>query len=418
MLATLTRTLVFLFAMPVATIAAQIATDTEAPALPAPTGAFVVGRVTVHLTDTARTEPLAPEPRFRELMVDVWYPAEGVDGVAAPYLDSAVLAQLDNVRYYLRGATDALKDGRVRTHAVQAAPFARALERAPILIFSHGGGEMRETYTAQLVDLASHGYVVAAITHTYDAAIAVFPDGRRVPYAAARWPKPTTSSIEGLPPGQEPSRDRLRWWADDIRFVLDQLIGARIEAPFAGHLDAARVGAFGHSAGGQAAAHACQLDTRLRACLNQDGLAARTPYFLDAEARGMDQPFMVIARAAPTTLPTDEELAQMGMTRAQADALSTRLDARRDAAMHKTGGGYWVELDSAGTTHADFGDLPLLQALNAQDAATRAQFIDVVRRYTRGFFDAALAAARPGTVVTQPPSPLVLSVRHYPADVR
>jgi hypothetical protein len=47
--------------------------------------------------------------------------------------------------------------------------------------------------------------------------------------------------------------------------------------PFAGHLDFSRVGAFGHSFGGMAAAHACQIDRRIKACLNQDGLAAMQP---------------------------------------------------------------------------------------------------------------------------------------------
>ena len=73
---------------------------------------------------------------------------------------------------------------------------------------------------------------------------------------------------------------------------------------FAGHLDLSRVGVFGHSAGGQAAAHACQID-RLRACLNQDGLSGFAPYYLDASGWGMDQAFMLIIRA-PRTDPPDE----------------------------------------------------------------------------------------------------------------
>src|SRR5262249_9173890 len=85
---------------------------------------------------------------------------------------------------------------------------------------SHGGGELRETYTAQLEDLASHGYAVAAITHTYDSALAIFPDGRHVVLAPKRWPPATTSTIEGLPLSEEANPERLQWWADDIRFVL------------------------------------------------------------------------------------------------------------------------------------------------------------------------------------------------------
>src|SRR5260370_42058984 len=56
-------------------------------ALPPPTGPFGVGRVTVHWTDTSRVEPLAADRAYRELMVDVWYPADSAAGPAAEYLD-------------------------------------------------------------------------------------------------------------------------------------------------------------------------------------------------------------------------------------------------------------------------------------------------------------------------------------------
>jgi predicted dienelactone hydrolase len=44
-----------------------------------------------------------------------------------------------------------------------------------------------------------------------------------------------------------------------------------LRAPFAGHLDLSRIGVFGHSIGGMAAARACQIDYRIRACSDQDG---------------------------------------------------------------------------------------------------------------------------------------------------
>lgn len=46
--------------------------------LPAPSGPFSVGRVTYALVDLSRPEPLAHQDQaHRELMVDVWYPAQG-----------------------------------------------------------------------------------------------------------------------------------------------------------------------------------------------------------------------------------------------------------------------------------------------------------------------------------------------------
>jgi len=317
-----------------------------------------VGRVTVHWTDRSRVEPLAPDRSPRELVVDVWYPADSAAGPAAEYLDPSAFEQpfsAERLKRYLRTAYDAIRGGLVRTHGVRGAPFARSAKRSPVLIFSHGGGEARETYTAQLEDLASHGYVVAAITHTYEAVLAVFPDGRHVVSSSKRWPARTSSQP------REANPDRLRWWADDIRFVLNELgrenrIGSS-RLPFAGRLDLARVGAFGHSAGGQAAAHACQIDRRLRACLNQDGFTSMAPFYLDARGWGMDQAFLLIARGHPKYPPTDKELEAMKMTRPQAEALVERLKARQDAILRSTGkGSYRVFLEDATTKHADFGD--------------------------------------------------------------
>jgi predicted dienelactone hydrolase len=380
--------------------------------LPAPTGRFQIGRVTVHWTDTSRVEPVAPTRGPRELRIDIWYPADATataDGLArasapaltpARYIDPSAFDQPESAKRLqgvLRGAYDAVREGRVRTHAFEGVRFARGIRRAPVLIFSHGGGEARETYSAQLEDLASHGYVVAAISHTYESVLTMFPDGRHVPLASGRWPEPTTSEIEGLPPDQEANPARLRWWADDIRFVLDELTRANQgragapRLPFAGRLDLQRVGAFGHSAGGQAAATACQLERRLRACLNQDGLSAMAPYYLDANGWGMDQAFMLIVRSPPREELKDEELAAMKMTRAQVHAILARLDARQQAALINTGrGGYRVLIEAAPTTHGDFTDLPMLQSTTAAEMETRARMLGTVRLVTRAFFDKTL----------------------------
>src|SRR5262249_39461725 len=156
-------------------------------------------------------------------------------------------------------------------------------------IFSHGFGTVSRIYTAQLEELASHGYVVAAITHPYDAMLTVFPDGRRVAFNNAGWKAASGSEEQAI----AYENGRLEGWANDIRFVRNELgrhnrTGAP-GLPIAGHLDLTRVGAFGHSAGGRAAARACQIDRRLRACVNQDGLARFAPFYLSAQGWGMDQ---------------------------------------------------------------------------------------------------------------------------------
>jgi pimeloyl-ACP methyl ester carboxylesterase len=248
--------------------------------------------------------------------------------------------------------------------------------------------------------------------------LAIFPDGRHAVLMPNRWPPPKVSLIQGLPPSQEANPDRLRWWADDIRFVLNQLgrenrIGSS-RLPFARRLDLARVGAFGHSAGGQAAAHACQIDRRLGACLNQDGLSGFAPYYLDGRGWGMDQAFLLIERAADTAPPTDEELAAMKMTRSQADEVLARLKARHDAALRNTGkGSYWVVLENKTTTHADFTDLPLLQARDAAEADKRIRILGVVRSYTRAFFDQNLKGMKSTVLDHNVASEFVVAVQRF-----
>src|SRR5215471_12245700 len=58
-------------------------------ALPPATGRFAVGKITVHWTDESRIEPLSADHEPRELMVDIWYPAEPSHAAPGAYLDAA-----------------------------------------------------------------------------------------------------------------------------------------------------------------------------------------------------------------------------------------------------------------------------------------------------------------------------------------
>ena len=47
----------------------------------------------------------------------------------------------------------------------------------PLVIFSHGLGGNRTQNTIIIEELASHGYVVIAIEHAYDANVSIFNNG-------------------------------------------------------------------------------------------------------------------------------------------------------------------------------------------------------------------------------------------------
>ena len=374
---------------------------------------------THHWKDPSRGDVLAADPATRrELVVDVWYPAERpAEGRPAEYLpDLKALQRVvgeKGLRDHFRSAYAAVVSGPA-THAVEGAPFARRLKHCPLLIFSHGFGMLSRAYTAQLEDLASHGYVVAAIAHTYETLATVFPDGRVAAFADGPWKANSGSEETSIAYGNL----RQREWAADMRFVLDMMSreGAgrgSVAAPFAGHLDLATVGVFGHSAGGRAAAAACRDDRRFRACLNQDGLARNQPYDR-GNGPGLTQPFLLFMRPRPAGLPPDEELARMGLTRETAAALIRQLDAEQDATMEKTGrGSYRVLLSMPGVSHDSFSDLPVLAA--GGDIAKREEAVrnlPTIRTYTRAFFDKSLRGA-PQTVLDRDAAPGV-KVERFP----
>jgi predicted dienelactone hydrolase len=66
----------------------------------------------------------------------------------------------------------------VRTNAAVDATPARIPRGHPLAVLSPGFTNSRSTLTALAEDLASHGYVVAGIDHTYESHATAFPDGR------------------------------------------------------------------------------------------------------------------------------------------------------------------------------------------------------------------------------------------------
>jgi len=366
--------------------------------LPTPTGPFPVGRVTYHWIDSARREPLASvSPAYRELMVDVWYPAETISGHApAPYLPDLPSAEKllgeTDVRKQFGAAYAQMLKGRLHTHAQEEAAFASGLTRRPLLIFSHGLGVLKTSYTAQLEDLASHGYVVAAIAHTHDTALVAFPDGRVIRFEQERRRAASGSERASI----QYQDGRMKVGATDIRFVIDQLTRydreAEFQAPFESHLDLGRIGAFGHSDGGRAAALACQTDTRVRACLDMDGVADNLPFYRDVQGKTMSQPFLLFVRKRKSGTPTDEELAKMGYSLEELEKLIKSVDKKQDELLRgMPAGSYRVTLATAGVNHMSFSDSPLLEA--AEDDAQYANSLrnsEIVRAYTRAFFDKTL----------------------------
>ncbi|HYQ65952.1 alpha/beta hydrolase family protein [Actinophytocola sp.] len=230
-----------------AVLVAPARAEPDVLVLPAPTGPHPVGVQRLHLVDVDRPDPWVPGGP-RELMVSVWYPATAARGARVPYA-SAEESRLLLDLYGITGVpADALT--RVRTHARAGAPPVR--HRFPLVVLSPGLAFPRWTLTTLAEDLASRGYVVAGIDHTYEGAAVTFPDGR-----VAR-----CVVCDGGASGAAIVASRVR----DISFVLDHVL-----ARYRNMVDANRIMAAGHSIGGAAAAATMLADPRVDAGTNLDG---------------------------------------------------------------------------------------------------------------------------------------------------
>ncbi|MGW4807682.1 alpha/beta hydrolase family protein [Kitasatospora sp. NPDC004272] len=243
-----------------------------APVFPAPSGPYAVGTRVLQWTDPDRPETFTADPDDRRtLVVQLWYPARespaGTPG--APYLGRTG-AEARTVAGALAagaGLPGFLFDdaARARGRAVAGAPVADGAERFPVVLFSPGSGGARTQNTAWAQELASHGYLVAALDHPYDSAAVVLDDGRTV--------RSATSSTGDRDADEKLAADWTAVRAADLGFVLTRLEGLDHDGadPLAGRLDTGRVAAAGHSMGGAAALQAARRDARIGAVIDLDG---------------------------------------------------------------------------------------------------------------------------------------------------
>src|SRR5690606_1288309 len=129
---------------------------------PAPSGPYQIGTVTYHWVDGGRAEIYTANPDDRrELMVQIWYPAQAdPTSPRAPYIQDAqaLAAALARVRHLPSFLLGNLK--YVTTNAFPSAPVAGSGQRFPVLLFLEGTTGFRQMNTFQVEELVSHGYIV------------------------------------------------------------------------------------------------------------------------------------------------------------------------------------------------------------------------------------------------------------------
>lgn len=368
--------------------------------LPKPTGEFRVGTKTFHFVDSSREDTFTEQKDDkRELMVQVWYPAAKSGGSD----EKSTIFPRDKklFRTYMEAYSGQLGLPAValdywkysRAHSYADAELLPADRPYPVVLLSHGMGTGRLLHTSQAENLASHGFIVFAIDHTYSTFATAFPDGRVTGFLT----EPSQTRF------YEDSRSILQVWNKDISFVVDQLEKLNsgvIASPFEGMLDMDNLGVMGHSFGGAAAFEAVYSNPRIKAGVDMDGTLLVT--------RGRDdinKPFLFIEseefvrvnreQAKYRTTPiTDEELKSLRFTREQFETIlaNRELELKLIDRVAQQGGGKAISIE--GTGHFNFTDLPLYSPLLSKTGMTGsidgARGAELVNRYVLEFFNQSL----------------------------
>ncbi|GGU90122.1 lipase [Streptomyces albospinus] len=345
--------------------------------LPRPTGPHPVGSTTLYLVDPSRRDPWDPAIPVREVMVTVLYPADRPRISRYPVepqmtaRTAAVFAQLAPLEHP-QLPTVGVDWAATSTHARAGAP-AQAVRR-PVVLYSPGGGDLRTLGTCTAEELASRGHVVVTIDHPGDACAVEFP------VTTNYRPEPVrTTELRGDPRTQpDVYRTVIAARLADTRFVLDQLAlltdghnpdaaGRPIPQHLPRALDLARVGMYGHSVGGTAAAEAAYDDRRIRAVVNMEGYLDYPP-----DHPGKPGPLFPVARYGldrPMLLLGTDGFRDADINRSWSAMLA-----------HPNRRSHWRQIDdSMHWVFSDFAALaPQLQATGLMTVEGRSQMVGTI----------------------------------------
>jgi len=321
--------------------------------LPEPTGTYNVGTVVSDFTDKNRIETFSTEQgQLRELAVQFWYPTDKKD-------------------------SELHKD-------IKDATISPSQQNYPVLIFSHGAFGMRMSNASTFRELASHGYIVASIDHTYHSFYTSFANGKSIPVSidflneAMQVQNNTLTEQKTF----ELTQDWIKLRTADINFVIDSLEAGELGESAAllnGHMDLTKIGLFGHSLGGAAAAQVCRERDNVGAAIVIDGT-------MIGDVTGLNSDNTDIVTKESFTKPL---MLMYGSLFFEPEAKATAYLPNISAFNNSTAAVYSLCIKDSG--HLNFTDLtrisPFISGVLGVGTIDSYQCLKIVNNYTLGFFD-------------------------------
>lgn len=238
--------------------------------LPEPNGDYLIGTKSFILEDDLLLELYTDDlTDYRKIKIQVWYPAEVTEGYEqAAWLEDGLvipraLTKDLGLPYFL---LDHTKD--IMSNSYINAPLRDSNEEYPVIIISHGWGGFRNLHTDFAEELASLGYIVIGVDHTYGSVATAFSD-EEISYLNPD----ALPSRESTPDFLEYANQLVNTYASDITMTINFLEGINeitSSSEFSQKLDLNNIGLIGHSTGGGAAVTIALNEERIASVIGLD----------------------------------------------------------------------------------------------------------------------------------------------------
>ena len=321
--------------------------------LPKPSGTFDVGTVVLDYTDSNRIETLSnKEGSNRKIAVQFWYPSD--------------------------------REGAEVKYDIDSAQISTTQQKYPLIIFSHGAFGMRMSNASTCRELASHGYIVASIDHTYQAFYTSFADGKSAIVNQAFLNQAIGVQSDDIT-GEKAFQITHEWLnlrSADIELVIDSLKAGNLGTTgeiLKGHMDLDNIGLLGHSLGGAASAQVARVRDDVKAAIVIDGT-------MIGDITGLNSDNSEIITKDSFTKPL---MLMYGSLYQEDEAKKSAYAPNIKAYNSATNAAYSLCIKDSG--HLNFTDLPRISPFLAKKLGVGTidslECIKIVNDYSLAFFD-------------------------------
>ncbi|MCG8573674.1 MAG: hypothetical protein MI810_02225 [Flavobacteriales bacterium] len=299
-------------------------------AFPNPSGPYSIGSKTVYLTDSSRMETLTKNPTdYRQLAIQLYYPIRQT----SPNCQQSESVYGKKVNYY---------------HCLNA-PLHDSLNQLPIVLLSPGLGGHFLMNATLAEEIASHGYYVINIGHSYFNEVPEFPNGSAPELFGMDTLKMESDNVIGYA-FRQVLNQYIKIECEDMKSVIKNLSSFIPENDLE-QLNVDNIACMGYSAGGAAAAEICTQKKAIKVGINLNGIL-----YGDAHLHELSQPFLYVN--ADYSSPKKAEIESLGGMHI-IDSLMNFYDQRK-ASLRKKSSNHFYELTLSHTTHHNFTDLALV----------------------------------------------------------